>query len=1093
MIVLQKFGFKESRYERPQDAWVCGRLAEGKPCELGPSLDGRCCVTTVCQPRLENDRWQCRRSASAGGPCQAGPLPDGQCCTTLERCVPRPSLRTRRKRSTLAALALTVGVLAVAMGGEEGRHFMMPNKLSAPHAGLTNCSTCHAGARVGQVDLLHRLFTAVEPRQNSNLCVTCHVMGANPFTPHTHPVEDLERLTGKLRSDSKNWPAQSLMQRIAFPSLTRSSGAEAEIQCATCHKEHQGVFADLKAVSNQRCQTCHVSRLGSFADSHPQFAKFPYHRRPRIAFDHQSHLGKYFPDAAKAAVAGQVAPADCSDCHQLGVRKRYMVVKSFAPMCSGCHTGDITGATQVSGPKGIGVIAVPGLDLKTLSAHGIDIGYWPKDSDAILTPFMRLLLGSSGENVISAVAGLDLLDLSKASDRDLARVAALAWAIKRLFNHIETTNPAAVMTPTGDKPGKQVDALQMAAMTGSMSHDVITAANIEWFKSHLQDDLQRHDRGEPTSSFTPPPKPMPGAANPPPAAAKSKAATTTKPPGATSSDDILSPGGSTAGNKDDILGADKKDGAPTPTNKDALAPSKADDILASAPSKDDILSGDKSSAGNALSQIGDDSAAPKEQKASQKAEAKNSPGTAPARFDPEVWAQTGGWYREDFTIRYHPAGHADQFLQTWLDFAGRAYGAGPYHELAPIFDELAAKEAVGRCTKCHSVDEGAGAKIVNWRPFDANAINNRFTNYSHKPHVELIGTKTCVRCHELQQTDSFLKTYEGGDPVNYTPNFTYIDKALCASCHSQQTEWENCTLCHGYHVPDVNPGSSIPAVFDGSTQPTIAAGLPSLNPEAEAGQDYVRAEKAGTEEAWDDFIASHPSGHYHDLAVQRIAELSRAAPEKSATVAPDKPAPVTPDKPVTPGESAQTSDKSTTAAPGKLATVTPQDSAPTTPPIPADRADTGEPTDLDGFYRRGQQRALRGDFTLAVEDFDEVVRRDPKNALALNDRCWVRALLDEAQAALKDCDASLQAAPNFPDALDSRGLVNLKLGFYKRAIADYTAALSQFRGLRRASSLYGRGIAKRRSGNAAGAKADIDIAKVYNPDIADEFVKYGVQ
>ena len=80
------------------------------------------------------------------------------------------------------------------------------------------------------------------------------------------------------------------MQRIAFPSAARSRGADAEIQCATCHKEHQGVFADLKTVSNQRCQTCHVSRFGSFADSHPQFVKFPYQRRPRIIFDHQSHI-----------------------------------------------------------------------------------------------------------------------------------------------------------------------------------------------------------------------------------------------------------------------------------------------------------------------------------------------------------------------------------------------------------------------------------------------------------------------------------------------------------------------------------------------------------------------------------------------------------------------------------------------------------------------------------------------------------------------------------------------------------------------------------------------------------------------------------
>src|SRR5258708_29365460 len=136
MIVLQKFGFKESKYERPQDAWVCGHLADGKPCDLGPGLDGRCRVTTVCRPRLENERWQCRRSASAGGPCQAGPLPDGQCCMNLQRCMPRPSLRTKRTRSALAATALVIGIMAAMLGGKAGEQFMIPGKLSSPHARL---------------------------------------------------------------------------------------------------------------------------------------------------------------------------------------------------------------------------------------------------------------------------------------------------------------------------------------------------------------------------------------------------------------------------------------------------------------------------------------------------------------------------------------------------------------------------------------------------------------------------------------------------------------------------------------------------------------------------------------------------------------------------------------------------------------------------------------------------------------------------------------------------------------------------------------------------------------------------------------------
>jgi hypothetical protein len=300
--------------------------------------------------------------------------------------------------------------------------------------------------------------------------------------------------------------------------------------------------------------------------------------------------------------------------------------------------------------------------------------------------------------------------------------------------------------------------------------------------------------------------------------------------------------------------------------------------------------------------------------------------------------------------------------------------------------------------------------------------------------------------------------------------------------------------------------------------PAIAGVLPSLDPEADAGQDYAKAENIGTEAAWDDFIANHASGHFHDLAVQRIAELSHAAPEKPTPVVPDNSKPVRlPDKSqdVTPRDSTAAPDKLATATPNKpamalpsdqsaatpdlvapplnkTATVAREDSSPATPTKPAP-TDVAEPTNTDGIFRRGLARALDRKFALALEDFDEVIRRDPKHAPAFNNRCWILALFDEVQAALEACDTSLRLVPNYADALDSRGLVNLKLGYYKKAIADYDAALSQLRGPERASAFYGRGIAKRRSGNAAGAKADIDIAKIYNAGIANQFASYGVQ
>src|SRR5262249_28605637 len=73
----------------------------------------------------------------------------------------------------------------------------------------------------------------------------------------------------------------------------------------------------------------------------------------------------------------------------------------------------------------------------------------------------------------------------------------------------------------------------------------------------------------------------------------------------------------------------------------------------------------------------------------------------------------------------------------------------------------------------------------------------------------------------------------------------------------------------------------------------------------------------------------------------------------------------------------------------------------------------------------------------------------------------------------------------------SRGLVQLKLGAFAQAIADYGAAAAK--NARDANSLYGGGIAKLRSGDAAGGEADISAAKAIKPDIANVYAGYGVK
>ncbi|MFB6420290.1 MULTISPECIES: caspase family protein [Bradyrhizobium] len=144
--------------------------------------------------------------------------------------------------------------------------------------------------------------------------------------------------------------------------------------------------------------------------------------------------------------------------------------------------------------------------------------------------------------------------------------------------------------------------------------------------------------------------------------------------------------------------------------------------------------------------------------------------------------------------------------------------------------------------------------------------------------------------------------------------------------------------------------------------------------------------------------------------------------------------------------------------------------------------------DVASRYKRGQVYAIKRAYALAMQDFDVVIRKDPRDGEALNNRCWTRAATGDLQGALADCNLALQINPGLSDALDSRGLVNLKLGRTNEAIKDYNDAIQ--RNPRSSSSLFGRGIATRKSGGDGAI--DIAQAKSMNPDIAKEFAGYGV-
>jgi tetratricopeptide (TPR) repeat protein len=193
-------------------------------------------------------------------------------------------------------------------------------------------------------------------------------------------------------------------------------------------------------------------------------------------------------------------------------------------------------------------------------------------------------------------------------------------------------------------------------------------------------------------------------------------------------------------------------------------------------------------------------------------------------------------------------------------------------------------------------------------------------------------------------------------------------------------------------------------------------------------------------------------------------------------------------------------------------------------------ADLGRARRLDGdnaqiFFERGIIHQARGAYDVALRDFDaalalqpnlqaaldrrvetlqlrgqqvqsqlEELSRElaeaPTDAGLLNNRCWLRVINDvDLELALADCNAAILANPSDAAALDSRGLVHLKLGDYGAAFSDYDAALANEP--RRGHFLYGRGLARIGLGHLALGQADLSEAERLEPGVAALYRNYG--
>jgi len=139
-----------------------------------------------------------------------------------------------------------------------------------------------------------------------------------------------------------------------------------------------------------------------------------------------------------------------------------------------------------------------------------------------------------------------------------------------------------------------------------------------------------------------------------------------------------------------------------------------------------------------------------------------------------------------------------------------------------------------------------------------------------------------------------------------------------------------------------------------------------------------------------------------------------------------------------------------------------------------------QPRNAGALNNRGKAHYLKKSYPAAASDFSEALKLDPKSVLALNNRALVHIATENYGQALRDLQAALLIIPEYPEALNNRGVVHQKQKKLDRAIADFTAAIKI--DPRYVDALGNRAFTYRLKGEYDKAVRDLEAAIQLSPD-----------
>ena len=93
------------------------------------------------------------------------------------------------------------------------------------------------------------------------------------------------------------------------------------------------------------------------------------------------------------------------------------------------------------------------------------------------------------------------------------------------------------------------------------------------------------------------------------------------------------------------------------------------------------------------------------------------------------------------------------------------------------------------------------------------------------------------------------------------------------------------------------------------------------------------------------------------------------------------------------------------------------------------------------YNNRGNAYTSKGQYDLAIQDYDESIKLNPNYAKPFNNRGVAYQKKGEYDRAIEDFDAAINIDPNYANAFANRAEIYQKKGDYPRALKDFDEAI----------------------------------------------------